>query len=125
MIYFDFTTTLAFVDRCFDQQISGSLLIIGPDRSDKRILVDRILKYAQLSRQEKIDIADINGNVHTSDHDAIGTIASQLNIISSSDGHIPAFESIQAHFQVSSITSLLININPAIPTHSAANCSYY
>jgi hypothetical protein len=93
--------SLAFVDRCFDQQISGSLLIIGPDRSDKRILVERILKYAQLSREEKIDIADINGNVHTSDQDAISTIANQLNIISSSDGHISAFESIQAHFQVS------------------------
>jgi hypothetical protein len=87
----------AFVDRCFQQQISGSLLIIGPDRSDKRILVDRILKYAQISLE---DVADINGNVHSSDQEAIGTIASQLNIISSSDSHLATFESLQAHFQV-------------------------
>lgn len=93
-------TSLAFVDRCFDQKISGSLLIIGPDRSDKRILVDRLLKYAQSTREEKIDVANINGDVHSSDQDAIVTIANQLNIISSSDNHICTFESIQAHFQV-------------------------
>jgi hypothetical protein len=55
------------------------------------------LKYAHISPD---DVADINGNVHTSDQEAIGTIASQLHIVSSSDSHLATFESLQAHFQV-------------------------
>lgn len=64
--------------------------------------MDRILKYSQIASE---NVADINGNIHTSDQEAIGTIASQLNIISSSDSHLATFESIQAHFQVISLHS--------------------
>lgn len=116
------------MDRCFDQKISGSLLIIGPDRSDKRVLVDRILKYAQSTRDERIEVANINGNVHSTDQDAILTIANQLNIISSSDSHICTFESIQAHFQVALVSYIYIistiAIKATMQTHRAHHRGY-
>lgn len=89
---------LDFLDNCFQQKISGSMLILGPNKSEKRILINRILN--SFKQTGNISVAIIDGIVHTTDQDAFLSITNQLNIISSSDSLTNNIESLQAHFQV-------------------------
>lgn len=100
----------AIMDSCFQEKISGSVLVIGAAGSGKRQFADRILRSYKTPIGDAIKVARLQGLAHTKDRDALISLAKQVGIYNESDNFSMSVEALQSHFQVWS-THILLNIS--------------
>jgi len=89
------------LDIAFKQRLSTSLLVVGPDGSGKKRIIETVLhSYADGNNQIPFSIARVQPHVCPSDHDALCSIANQLSVRGSSDKNLVlALEDLEDHFR--------------------------
>lgn len=90
----------AIMDSCFQEKISGSVLVIGAPGSGKRQFADRILSSYKTPLGETIKVARLQGLAHTKDRDALICLGKQVGIVNDTDNFSMSVEALQAYFQV-------------------------
>lgn len=97
------TKMKAILDSCFEEKVSGSLLVVGSAASGKRLFVDKILSSYKTPSGETIKVARLQGLAYTKDNHALISLAKQVGIFAESDNFNMSVEALQSHFQVSRV----------------------
>jgi len=93
------------LDIAFRQRMSTSLLVVGPDGSGKKRLINRVLGSHMDDKNNDnhripFSIARVQPHVCSSDHDALCSIANQLCVRGSNDKSLVlALEDLEDHFR--------------------------
>jgi hypothetical protein len=90
----------AILDSCFQEKVSGSVLLIGSAGSGKRQFADKILSSYKTPTGETIKVARLQGLAYTKDNHALISLAKQVGIFAESDNFNMSVEGLQSHFQV-------------------------
>jgi hypothetical protein len=94
------TKMKAMLDSCFQEKVSGSVLVIGSAGSGKRQFADRILGSYKTPSGEAIKVARLQGLAYTKDNHALISLAKQVGIFAETDNFNMSVEGLQSHFQV-------------------------
>jgi len=96
----------AILDSCFQEKVSGSVLVIGSAGSGKRQFVDRILNSYKTPSGEAVKVAQLQGLAFTKDNHALISLAKQMGIFAETDNFNMSVEGLQSHFQQSRLQSV-------------------
>ena len=90
----------AILDSCFQEKVSGSVLVIGSAGSGKRQFADRILSSYKTPSGDTIKVARLQGLAYSKDNHALVSLAKQVGILAETDNFNMSVEGLQSHFQV-------------------------
>jgi Cdc6-like AAA superfamily ATPase len=94
------TKMKTILDSCFQEKVSGSVLVIGSAGSGKRQFADRILSAYKTPSGEAVKVARLQGLAFTKDNHALISLAKQVGIFADTDNFNMSVEALQSHFQV-------------------------
>lgn len=100
------TRVRAVLDSCFQEKVSGSVLIVGSEGSGKRQFADQLLESYKTPSGEDIKVARLQGLAFSKDNLALISLARQLGIFSETDNFNMSVEGLQSHFQQSRLQNV-------------------